>query len=59
MKGRPVHPRAVKSEQRMMTGNGFSAAKLPRPKNAASNLGKELKARMQEIFSPVHQPGAL
>ena len=51
MKGSPAHPRAVKREQAMMTGNGFSAAKLPSLKNAASNLGeKELKATMQKIF---------
>ena len=41
MKGSPAHPRAVKREQAMMTGNGFSAAKLPSLKNAASNLGKK------------------
>ena len=60
MKGSPAHPRAVKREQAMMTGNGFSAAKLPSLKNAASNLGeKELKATMQKIFWPVHEAGAL
>ena len=40
MKGSPAHPSAVTREQRRMTGKGFSAARLPRLKNAASNLAK-------------------
>lgn len=51
MKGSPAHPRAVKREQAMMTGNGFSAAKLPSLKNAASNLGKKSwKPRCRRFF---------
>ena len=64
MKGRPAQPRAVKREQAMITGSGFSAAKLPKLKNAASNLAKQARITQNVhdfgvFFSPVYEARAL
>ena len=59
MKGSPAQPRAVRREQATITGNGFSAAKLPRLENAASNLTQERWNDLWELFSPVYKAGAI
>ena len=60
MKGSPAQPRAVRREQATITGNGFSAAKLPRLENAASNLTQDRwNHDLWELLSPVYKAGAI